>query len=48
MNTGQAPSLMIDLASSHIRDRRRSARERAQEGAALRNPIGKRFSRKDR
>jgi len=26
MNTGQAPSLMLDLAASHMRDRRRAAR----------------------
>ena len=26
MNTGQAPSLMLDLATSHMQDRRRAAR----------------------
>lgn len=36
MSTGQAPSLMLDLASSQIRERQRSARERAQFGAARR------------
>lgn len=36
MSTGQAPSLMLDLAASQIRDRQRHARERAQLGVARR------------
>lgn len=36
MSTGQAPSLMLDLATSRIRDRQRFARERAQTGAVRR------------
>ncbi len=36
MTTGQAPSLMLDLATSRIRDRHRFARERAQTGVARR------------
>ena len=37
MNTGQAPSLMLDLASTHIREHQRFARERAQSRLARRN-----------
>lgn len=36
MNTGQAPSLMLDLASTQIREHQRFARERAQTQVARR------------
>ncbi len=36
MITGQAHSLMLDLANSQIRDRQRFARERAQVGVVRR------------
>ena len=37
MSTGQAPSLMLDLATSQIRERQRGSRERAQLGVARRS-----------
>ena len=36
MYTGQAPSLMIDLAATQIRDRQRHARERADRATVRR------------
>ena len=36
MSTGQAPSLMLDLANTQIRDRQRTARERANRSTARR------------
>ena len=36
MSSGQAPSLMIDLAASTIADRQRSARDRNQRAVARR------------
>ncbi len=36
MITGQASSLMLDLAASQIRERQRFARERAQLGVVRR------------
>jgi hypothetical protein len=36
MSSGQAPSLMIDLAASTIADRQRSARDRNQRVVARR------------
>lgn len=36
MSTGQAPSLMLDLANSQIRDRQRHARERADRDTVRR------------
>lgn len=36
MSNGQAPSLMLDLAATQIRERNRFARERAQLGAVRR------------
>jgi hypothetical protein len=36
MPSGQAPSLMIDLAASTIADRQRSARDRTQRAVARR------------
>ncbi len=39
MSTGLAPSLMLDLASSTITDRQRSARDRVQRAAARRGRL---------
>jgi hypothetical protein len=36
MSTGQAPSLMIDLAASTIAERQRTARDRDQRAVARR------------
>ena len=36
MSTGQAPSLMLDLAATQIRDRQRHARERADRATVRR------------
>ena len=36
MSTGQAPSLMLDLAASAIAERQRTARARDQRAVALR------------
>lgn len=42
MTTGQAPSLMLDLAASRLRDQQRSARDRAQLGAVRRTRAARR------
>jgi hypothetical protein len=39
MFTGQAPSLMLDLANSQIRDRQRHARERADRDTVRRSRL---------
>ncbi len=39
MSTGLAPSLMLDLASSTIADRQRTARDRDQSATALRTRV---------
>ena len=39
MSTGQAPSLMLDLANSQIRDRQRHARERADRDTVRRTRL---------
>lgn len=39
MSTGQAPSLMLDLANSQIRDRQRDARERADRDTVRRHRL---------
>ncbi len=36
MSNGLAPSLMLDLATTEIRDRQRTLRERTQTGVARR------------
>ncbi|QNN51479.1 hypothetical protein [Nocardioides mesophilus] len=46
MSTGSAPLLMLDLAASQMRDRQRSARDRAQTSLAQRARAARRAARR--
>jgi len=41
MSTGLSPSLMLDLASSAMADRRRTSRDRDQSATARRTRVGR-------